>query len=255
MADRTSAPATPSDDAPAVVAHGGIDVLASIVSMSARAPGGDDATYLRWHGLDHLPEQHRLPGVRHGARWVSTPACRAARLARDDRFDAMDHLVQYLVADPLDTTLEGFFSLGQALHQVGRMPVRLPSVELGGYRLVETIAAPRALVGAAVLPWRPHRGIELLVEQGRSTEPLTALVDVDGVAGAWSYEGTAGLHRRLASTDGLRLHILYLDEDPVTVADRLRAPLARRWVDEAVAPLLAAPMVTVVPFAWDRALP
>ncbi|MGI8755397.1 MAG: hypothetical protein ACR2MB_05960 [Acidimicrobiales bacterium] len=255
MADPVPAPPTPSDDAPAVIACGGVDVAASIVSMSARSPDGDDAAYLRWHGLDHLPEQYRLSGVCHGSRWVSTPACRAARLVSDARFDAMDHLVQYLVCNPLDATLDGFFSLGRALHDAGRMPLRLPSVELGGYRFVEAIAAPRALVGAAVLPWRPNRGIELLVEQGVSPEPLRDLVDVEGVAGVWSYEGTVSMHARLAPTGGLHLHVLYVDEDPVTVADRLRGPLARRWADQALTPLLAAPMVTVVPFAWDRALP
>lgn len=255
MADQESAPATPSDDVPAIEAHGRVDVLASVVSMSARSPRGDDAEYLRWHGLDHLPEQHRLPGVRHGARWVSTPSCRAARLAGHDRFDSMDHLVQYLIADPVDATLEGFFSLGKTLHEVGRMPLRLPPVELGGYRFIEAIAAPRALVGASVLPWRPNRGIVALIEQGSSTEPVNALLDVEGVAGVWSYEGTADLHERLAPTDGLRLHIIYLDDDPIAVTDRLRAPIARRWAAKDLTPLLAAPMMTVVPFEWDRALP
>jgi len=254
VVDRALAAPTPSDESP-VVTLGGIDVVASIVSMSARSPGGDDADYLRWHGSDHLPEQYRLVGLRHGCRWVSTPDCREARLASDDRFDAMDHLVQYLLAEPLDATLGEFFSLGQALHEAGRMPSRLPSVELGGYRFVEAIAAPRALVGAAVLPWRPNRGIELLVEQGVSPEPLLDLVDVEGVAGVWSYEGTVGLDPRLAATGGLHLHIVYIDEDPVAVADRLWPPLARRWAHDSVSPLLAAPMVTVVPFAWDRALP
>lgn len=255
MAERTPALATPSDGAPAVVALDGVRVVASIVSMSARSPAGDDAAYLAWHGLDHLPEQHRLAGLGHGARWVSTPACRAARLISEDRFDAMDHLVQYLLGDPLDATLDGFFSLGRALHDAGRMPLRLPPVELGGYRFAGAVAAAQTLVGAAVLPWRPNRGIELVVEHGVSHQPLGDLVEVEGVAGIWSYEGTAAMHPRLAPTDGLRLHILYLDEDPVTVADRLREPLARRWADDSITPLLAAPMATVVPFAWDRALP
>jgi hypothetical protein len=240
---------------PTVTALGGTRVVASVVSLSARSPAGEDAAYLAWHGLDHRPEQHRLAGLSHGDRWVSTPACRAARQASEARFDAMDHLVQYLVEDPLDATLDAFFSLGRALHDAGRMPLRLPPVELGGYRFTEAIAAPRALVGAAVLPWRPNRGIELMVEHGISAEPLGDLCEVEGVSGVWSYAGTDAMHPRLAPTEGLRLHVLYLDDDPVAVADRLRDPFARRWADDAVAPLLAAPMVTVVPFAWDRALP
>lgn len=254
MADPTPAP-TASDDAPAVSAHGTGDVRASVLSMSSRHPDGDDAAYLRWHGLDHLPEQHRLAGLRHGARWVSTPACRAARQGSAPRFDGVDHLVQYQLGDPLEATLDGFFSLGRALNDAGRMPLRLPSVELGGYRFDGAVASSHSLVGASVLPWRPSLGIELLIEAGTSPQPLEALVELQGVAGCWSYEGERSLHPRLAPTDGLRLTVLYLDDDPVTVADRLRALLTERWGSPTVTPLLAAPFVPVVPFAWDAALP
>ena len=147
-----------SDDAPVVTAHGTGDIVAAVVSMSARHPEGDDEAYLRWHGLDHLPEQYRLAGLRHGVRWVSTPACRAARLASAPRFDAVDHVVQYLFADPIDEALDAFFSLGKALHEAGQMPVRLPSVELGGYRFAASASSTEELVSAAVLPWRPARG-------------------------------------------------------------------------------------------------
>lgn len=223
--------------------------------MSARHPDGEDAAYLRWHGLDHLPEQYRLAGLRHGARWVSTPTCRAARLVSAPRFDAVDHLVQYLFADPVDAALDGFFSLGKALHDAGRMPVRLPSVELGGYRFAGATASPDALVGASVLPWRPARGIELLVEAGTPIQPRQTLVEVEGVAGCWSYDGSGSLHPRLTPTDGLLLTVLYLDDEPITVADRLRSTLTERWRSPAVTPLLAAPFVPVVPFTWDAALP
>ena len=36
-------------------------------------------SYNEWHQLDHMPEQYPLPGIAYGQRWVSTPACRAAR--------------------------------------------------------------------------------------------------------------------------------------------------------------------------------
>jgi hypothetical protein len=36
-------------------------------------------SYNEWHQLDHMPEQYPLPGMAFGQRWVSTPACRAAR--------------------------------------------------------------------------------------------------------------------------------------------------------------------------------
>ena len=31
-----------------------------VLSLSARSPDGDDAAYIEWHSLDHLPEQYSL---------------------------------------------------------------------------------------------------------------------------------------------------------------------------------------------------
>lgn len=72
-------PGTPSDDVPAVLAEGRGDIGTLFVSMATRHPDGADADYLRWHTLDHRPEQHRLSAVRASLRLVSTPACRSAR--------------------------------------------------------------------------------------------------------------------------------------------------------------------------------
>ncbi|MEO7428757.1 MAG: hypothetical protein ABIY48_05165 [Acidimicrobiales bacterium] len=244
----------PSDEVPDVLRHGVTDVRVSIVSMSARSPDGDDARYLEWHGLDHLPEQHRIAGVRAGTRWVSTPACRAARAASEGPFDEVDHVVAYLFAEPVTASLDTFFALGADLRHAGRMPVRLPPVELGGYELADKAAAPRALAGADVLPWRPARGAYLLLERGPLT-PATSLATVPGVAGLWSFVGTGSLHDRLAATLGRCLTICYLDADPVATAELIREELAGRWATSEVVPMLAAPFVSVVPWAWDRALP
>lgn len=232
---------------------GQTDVVASVLSLSARSAEQRDGEYLEWHALDHLPEQYRIAGMRLGARWVSTPACRHARLASAPRFDASDHVVQYLFADPIDTNLSSFFELGKALNDAGRMPLRLPPVELAGYELVGKVAAPEALVGADVVPWRPARGVIVLIEQG-DADGFDG-VDASGVAGAWIYRGTAQMHPRLAPTDGLTMTVLYVDDDPAVVIRRLSAPLTQRWADGAVEPLLAAPFVTVVPYDWSAAVP
>jgi hypothetical protein len=244
----------PSDQAPSVVRHGSSDARIGVLSMSARSPEGEDARYLRWHGLDHLPEQYRIAALRSGARWVSTPACRAARAASLDQYDGVDHVVCYLFADPVAAGLDTFFALGADLRAAGRMPVRLPPVELAGYELTGKVAAPRVLVGADVLPWRPSQGVYLLLERGDFTTP-EALLAVPGVAGAWSYEGSDSLHPRLTAVEGVHLTIAYLDDDPVTTAGRLAPVVAERWSSGTVVPLLAAPFVTVVPWKWDAALP
>src|SRR5262245_45701567 len=172
---------TPSAALPDVLALGHTDVTTIVVSMATRHPEGRDAEYLAWHTLDHRPEQHRLTGLRGSIRLVSTPECRSWRAVSDARYDAVDHVMTYLFTDP--EALEPFGALGAALAKGGRMPLRLPNVELAAYRLDGTDAAPRVCVGADVIPWRPALGVYLLVERGAT--PASALVDVPGVAGVW----------------------------------------------------------------------
>jgi hypothetical protein len=244
----------PSDLVPDVLRMGSTDVRLGVLSMSARSPDGLDAEYLEWHALDHLPEQYRIPGIRSGQRWASTPACRAARVAGDARFEATDHVVLYLFADPVVPSLDTFFDLGAALGAAGRMPLRLPPVELGGYQLVGRSASPRIVAGADVLPWRPARGAYLLIERGGADNDLADLVDVPGVAGTWRFRGGRP-YPRLADTTGLHLTVCYLDDDPVEVGGRIAKQLADRWASGRVVPMLGAPFEVVVPWAWDRSLP
>jgi hypothetical protein len=208
-----------------------------VVSLSARSPEGDDAAYIAWHSLDHLPEQYSLRSLVHGQRWVSTPACRAARARGDATLEATDHVVQYLFADK--GSLDRFFTLGAALREAGRMPLRLPPVELAAYALADQTSS---VVRPEVLPWRPNRGAYLIV----SAEPVD-LGDVDGVAGVWRYVG-GKFHDRFADTRGRHLTVCYLDDDPAAVGARITASLAQSV-------LLGAPFASVVPFDWTRSLP
>ena len=111
-------PGTPSDEVGDVLATGRGDITTLFISMATRHPDGTDADYLRWHTLDHRPEQHRLSGVRASLRLVSTPACRSARAASKDRYDAIDHVMTYFFSDP--GGLDGFYALSKALGGAGR---------------------------------------------------------------------------------------------------------------------------------------
>lgn len=230
---------SPSDDLPEVLATGRGDTTALVVSMSARHPEGRDAEYLEWHALDHRPEQHRLAGLRGSLRVASTPACRAARAAGAAPYDDVDHVVAYLLTGR--DVLGPWRALGKALREGGRMPIRLPSVEVAAFDVVERAAARRVRAGADVIAWRPARGAYLLLEEGH--EPAAGLTEVEGVAGVWS-----------ARDEQRQLAWCFLDDDAPTVAERVRPVLEARWAG-GVAPLLAAPFVTVAAFEWERSLP
>jgi hypothetical protein len=242
---------TPSEQLPDVLATGATDVQMAFISLSAREPDGRDAEYIAWHSLDHRPEQYRLAGLRGSLRLVSTPACRAVRAANDDRYDAVDHVMTYLFSDP--AALSGFNDLGAALHEGGRMPLRLPTVDFMTAGLAGRVAAARAVAGADVIPWRPAQGVYLIIEKGAATPD--ALVDVPGVAGVWWYRGA--LAPEPYSTDARELQVTYcyLDDDPVATAERLEEPVRQRWTSGGTAGLLAAPFHTLYPFDWARYLP
>ncbi|MGH9081024.1 MAG: hypothetical protein ACRDYE_13320 [Acidimicrobiales bacterium] len=138
-------------------------VKVGFFSLSGHSETGDDRPYLEWHLLDHLPEQYQLPGLIAGQRWAATPSCRAARAAAVGDWSTVEHVVCYLMGNPLDETIDEFLTLGRHLAELGRFPHTLPSRYAGGLRLLETHAAPRVLVSAEVVPFRPHRGVYLIV--------------------------------------------------------------------------------------------
>jgi hypothetical protein len=241
---------TPSDRLPPVLAAGATDVETIFTSLSAREQTGQDAAYLEWHSLDHRPEQYRIAGLRQSIRLVSTPACRAARAFSDGRYNAVDHVMTYFFA--AGAAFEQFRVLSDALNG-DRRPFRLPSVDANYFRLAGKVAAPSAIAGADVVPWRPARGMYLLIEQGLASP--SSLVEVDGVAGIWWHQGGQSPVPGFSDATGVQLSYCFLDQDPVEIAQRLRRPLEQRWQSGAVVPLLAAPFYTLVPFEWARYLP
>lgn len=243
-------PGIPSDQLPAVLATGTTDVRRIFVSMAARESDGRDADYIEWHSLDHRTEQYRIAGVRHSLRLVLTPACRAARAFCDARHDAVAHVMTYFFTE--HAAFDQFNALSVALAGA-RRPFTLPSIDAGYLRVAGMVAAPQAIAGADVIPWRPATGVYLLVEQG-SASPA-ALADIDGVAGIWWHQGGLPPLPGFRDNTGLQLTYCFLDSDPLETAARFKNVLKKRWKAGNVMPLLAAPFRIPVPFEWDRHLP
>jgi hypothetical protein len=183
---------------------------------------------------------------------VSTPQCRAARAASDERYDEADHLQSYFFTGL--SAMEGFQALNGALHGAGRSPYSLPLVERGVHRVDGMAAAPRIKVGGDILLWWAATGIYFLIERGGRL--VADLLDVPGVRGAW-WGGAVALEPPSTTRDNSCLHVsyLFLDEDPAEVARQLRPRVERRCSDSGCEALLAAPFHSVAPFEWDRHLP
>jgi hypothetical protein len=187
-------------------------VRAGVFSFTPPVSSPEDDDYLRWHLLDHMPEQYQLAGMLHGVRWNGEEAS----------------VVNYLIGDPVQVTHDEFFALGRSLAEAGRFPHQRPSVELDFLALTSAQAAPTAMVSAEVVPFRPHRGVYLLVETAAAAEDPT-LLDVPGVAGVWTYAPTDTwtLHPR-CEPDPRYITVVYLDGDVDATAAAIEPLIERR---------------------------
>jgi len=219
--------------------------------------------YNEWHQLDHMPEQFPLAGVAWGQRWVSTPACRAARAVDEAPLRPVHYMTLYLMTDPVEETLDSFAALGRRLRQLGRFHEHRTSHLSGPWSVVGALAADRVLVSGAAVPFRPNTGVYVVVEAPVDDEPdvgaravparadVAELLAVDGVAGVWSFAPLARYGRW--DPGGHRITVCYLDGDVMTAAaglgsivDQGATGTSRRF--EAV---LAGPFETISPWRWD----
>ncbi|OBF21425.1 hypothetical protein A5725_01465 [Mycobacterium kubicae] len=242
-----------------------IPVKAGIFSFTAPTPLGDDGSYLRWHLLDHMPEQYQLPGIVHGLRWIADGDYPAHRLAGDGPLGDIGNAVHYLVRNPVQQTFDDFVTLGRELWENGRFPITRPLLQVCGLRLLQWHAAPRALISAEVVPFRPHRGVLLIVEEPSDGRPdqwlewlraehYPALLATSGTAGAWMF-GTSTAWQpapRGWRTDLHYITVVYLDDDPLGTTKALAPLLERRWRSQAVRPLFCGPLRSMISWeAWS----
>jgi hypothetical protein len=194
-------------------------------------------SYNEWHMFDHMPEQYPIAGIAYGQRWVSTPACRSARAVSGPELDPVHYLTWYLITEPVDETLSEFYEHGRALGRVGRFHEHRRALLSGPHRVIDGKAARRVLIRDESVPFRPHRGIYVVVEDPTANDATSHeanLIGVSGVAGFWVF----GSGER-------RLTVCWLDEDPVSVAATIE-PIER----ERSVVSFAGPFETITPWDW-----
>ncbi len=237
-----------------------IRIKAGIFSLTPPAAADDDGSYLRWHLLDHMPEQYQLPGIVLASRWIADGAYLNSRIVSSGHLAEVGNVVNYSVGDPAQQTIDDFMELGRRLAEVGRFPEVRPSLQLRTYALLKWYAAPQALISAEIVPFRAHRGVLVIVEepvaetsawlQWLHTDNFPALLATPGVAGAWMY-GTTSTWQLHPAMQGPAQHItvIYLDGDPLAVTATLAPLVEQRWASGVVRPLFAGPLRTMM--SWD----
>jgi hypothetical protein len=131
-------------------------------------------------------------------------------------------------------------------------------------------AAPRVLVSAEAVPYRPNRGVYVVVREGatipeggraapgatlRGTEGDEgrlddALLAAEGVAGTWTFSTDGRFDRHGWRPGDKTVTVSYLDAEPLAVAPGLGA-LVRAQPDQDHRPVLfAGPLETITPWRW-----
>ncbi len=240
-----------------------IRVKAAFFSFTPAAGPDDDGSYLRWHLLDHMPEQYQIPGIQYALRYIADGDYPRSRLAASGPLEQVGNLVTYLVGDPVQQTHDDFMVLGPRLAEMGRYPIVRPGLQLRMPALLAWYAAPQALISAEVVPFRPHRGVLVIVEEpvGEDvdgwlkwlhTDHYPSVLSTPGTAGAWMY-GSTNTWKLHPHTQGDPQYstVIYLDDDPLAVTKALAALVEERWRSGVVRPVFAGPLRTMIEWeAW-----
>jgi hypothetical protein len=242
-----------------------------------------------WHQLDHRPENLLLPGIGWGDRWVRSPDCAAASRVSDAACANAHYAIMYWFREPMRETLDEWFLLTERSFQWGRSPqvgwTRRPV--RGSFRPIKGYASPRTRLSPEEIVFRPVQGIYVMLSRvlrrdaaaheawrWQDEVQIPALLDCDGVAGAWTFASEdqfkpmhadpqpgwtfADRHTRPGEQPPMRLTLLYLDGDPVEVAKRIAGKDAD-WRNSGQARDLsgieevffASPLRRVVPWEWS----
>jgi hypothetical protein len=238
-----------------------IRVKAAFFSFTPPPPPDDDGSYLRWHLLDHQVEQYQLPGIQYALRYIADGDYPDHRIAASGKLEKVGNVVNYLVGDPVQQTHDDFMQLGPRLAEMGRYPEVRPYLVLRMPALLHWYAAPQALISPEVVPFRPHRGVVVIVEEPAGddvgawlhwlhTEHYPAVLATPGVAGAWMYGTTNTWNLHPATQGDLQYTtVIYLDDDPLTTTKLLAPLVEERWATGVVRPQFAGPLRTMI--QWD----
>ena len=242
-------------------------IVAGFFSFTEVTDSSAHRAYNEWHQLDHLPEQLPLEGVSHGQRWVASPACRALARTSDGADElglSLAHYVTlYLLRSPLEESLKDFYGLARRLRAEGRFFSERRAVSSGPLYVRQRWAADRVRVSAAALPYRPNRGVYVVVKEPSSGVPSSrgggpslgaapsvpaGVMEAEGVAGFWTFAPGGDLPQTAPeSQERIRSDVIvcFLDGDPMAVS----ADLGPLFYDEALQ--YASPYLTVQPWSWD----
>ena len=241
-----------------------IRVKAAFFSLTPPAPPDDDGSYLRWHLLDHMVEQYQLPGIQYALRYIADGDYLEHRIVADRPPAGRRQRRQLPRRRPGAADARRLHAARPSPRRDGPVP-RGPTVAAAAAcpRCCTGTPRPQPQISPEVVPFRPHRGVVVIVEepagddvaswlQWLHTDHYPAVLAAPGVAGAWMY-GTTNTWKLHPATQGdpQYITVIYLDDDPLAATKALAPLVEERWRSGAVRPLFAGPLRTMIEWeAW-----
>lgn len=189
-----------------------------------------------WHFFEHMPDEFTVEGVVAAERLVATPELQGRRYVTDTALATIQYFGYYFVSQPVRKAFSDIEALGRAVRAADRSFERKgPSA---GYRIVGTRSSARVPNPPEVLPFRPHRGVYVTVEdptQGARVRDLEradanaeqgevqGILEVPGVAGCWSFRSAklVEITNENPAPARRKVRVFWLDGDPLAVTDAI----------------------------------
>ena len=86
--------------------------------------------------------------------------------------DPIHYMTLYLMTEPVERTLREFMQLGRDLHAVGRFHLHRQAHLSGPFPFLGAAVAPRVLISAEAVPYRPNLGVYVEVDELRPADDI-----------------------------------------------------------------------------------
>jgi hypothetical protein len=221
----------------------------------------------RWYDLDHLPEHVSKADVIRGQRYVATGPTRRAEgvLAGPLTNGHPPYATIYSFGGPLDfrgdEALAGWRDKDHGIVRAGRYWLPGSVCHSSSWRPADARSRASMPLSAEAVPYLAHRSVILAIGRVADAERAVAWWDATQRDAILDLEGVLAVQRLTPADpagEGLMLHLVLCESDPVTAIGRLaelravqgltgRFPAHRGEYE----PLALLPYERIVPFQYD----
>ncbi len=233
-------------------------------SLSELTDATRHSASMQSYQLELLPAIMNSPGVALAERWVRPADCAAVTTGSDVALAGAHYGELVLFRAPADASIRAYQETRERAAQLGNDQAA-PQDRLQEFFVpLKAYVKPRVLVAPEVVPFRPARGLYVIVSRFVTHDAaaeaafrwydetrIPDLLECRGAAGAWLLATEALFHwQRDLTKPALRLVLVWLDGDPLEFAADVRELKVQD--NSAVEEILfAGPLRTIVPWQWD----